>query len=330
MLASNVGLKLEDAIWAFARVSQKTDYSVGAERVPQGAYYAAKSIEFDMGGSHAIVQDRELCFFDGICEGPIYPGFVYDSESGARNVPMQVSIPNGPSASVHAYWNGGCLFRPSETSAGWSTLATYADLPNKPIAAVLCSSGSGQALLCGCASCSQLTFHILDVTIVHPEYPLTASSSSAIPANSINLLQEFLRLLRLEVAADQVEAPALTPHYMIASTEQDLRHLVEKLSSTFQVANGADLLDSKDTFRLAQADSASSSSAEIKVLIPSLQAPNTPLFDTQRFRSLLQTSALGRIFLYAQVVESTQSILDKSVVSHTSTCIRMLRLLDYS
>lgn len=154
-----------------------------------------------------------------------------------------------------------------------------------------------------------------------------ASSSSAIPANSINLLQEFLRLLQLEVAADRVEPPAVTPHYMMASAEQDLRYFVEKLSSTFQVAINADMVDLKDTFRLAQADSASSSSAEIKVLIPSLQAPNTPLFDTQRFRSLLQSSALGRTFLYAQVVESTQSILDKSVVSHTSACIQKLRLL---
>lgn len=116
----------------------------------------------------------------------------------------------------------------------------------------------------------------------------------------------------------------------MASDERDLRHLIEKLSSTFQVASDAHMADMKDTFRLAQADPVPASSEEVKILIPTLQPPNTPLFDTQRFQSLLQTTTLAHTFLYGQVVESTQSILDKSVALHTSTCNAILRSCNLS
>lgn len=49
-----------------------------------GAYYACKRVEFDIGGPLQIKGDRELCFFNGIAEGPAYEGFSYTDDNSCR------------------------------------------------------------------------------------------------------------------------------------------------------------------------------------------------------------------------------------------------------
>ncbi|KAL7419575.1 biotin holocarboxylase synthetase [Cryptotrichosporon argae] len=109
-----------------------------------GAYFGAGEVRFDVGGGKEVTGARELAFFPGPCVGPAFPGFDYATENGSRAVSL--STPSGKLIQ-HVYYNGGGYFPPS-TSDAVTVVASYADLPSLPAAAVLCASGSGRALLC--------------------------------------------------------------------------------------------------------------------------------------------------------------------------------------
>jgi biotin--protein ligase len=54
-----------------------------------GAYYASRRVEWETGTKMEVTGDRPLGFFDGVCKGSVYPGFAYESESGARAVSVE-------------------------------------------------------------------------------------------------------------------------------------------------------------------------------------------------------------------------------------------------
>ncbi|KAF9141022.1 biotin holocarboxylase synthetase [Mortierella sp. GBA39] len=138
-----------------------------------GAYYGSDRISFELGRSLEVQGERELKFFAGECRGAVYPGFVYESESGANAVGIQLNqevfsrTQQGQEAGLDfaetkVYFNGGGYFVDADKYPGTTVLAWYKkestqiepDSPEPKAAMVACQVGQGLAVLTG----------------VHPEY----------------------------------------------------------------------------------------------------------------------------------------------------------------
>ncbi|KAF9105887.1 biotin holocarboxylase synthetase [Mortierella sp. GBA35] len=144
-----------------------------------GAYYGSDRISFELGRSLEVKGPRELKFFAGECRGAVYPGFVYESESGANAVGIQLNqevfaLQTGEQQQkddglgfdeTKVYFNGGGYFVDAEKYPGTTVLAWYKkepeqiepDSPSLKAAMVACQVGKGLAVLTG----------------VHPEYNAT-------------------------------------------------------------------------------------------------------------------------------------------------------------
>ncbi len=124
-----------------------------------GAYYGSKRCEFEEGNKTLeVMGDRELAFYPGTCRGLAFPGFVYQSEAGARAAELQVSKDALTKGSVpdifRSYYNGGGVFvdAPKYQAKGVEILASYtqelkADPGEGTAAVVYCKVGDGAALL---------------------------------------------------------------------------------------------------------------------------------------------------------------------------------------
>ncbi|KAF9126871.1 biotin holocarboxylase synthetase [Mortierella sp. 14UC] len=143
-----------------------------------GAYYGSDRISFEAGRTLEVTGPRELGFFAGECRGAVYPGFVYESESGANAVEIQLNQEVFARPTQHGqqqgqdvgldfeetkvYFNGGGYFVEAEKYPGTTVLAWYKKEPtqiepNSPglkAAVIACQVGQGLAVLSG----------------VHPEY----------------------------------------------------------------------------------------------------------------------------------------------------------------
>ncbi|KXS18005.1 hypothetical protein M427DRAFT_68150 [Gonapodya prolifera JEL478] len=134
-----------------------------------GAYFACSRLEFERGRKYyEVIGNRELSFFRGTARGSAFPGFVYDSEEGARAVPIQV-VSMGASgnlgtaeesniSTLNIYHNGGCFLVPNPENVESAddpqeVIATYEQTvfdgtKNAP-AIALCRVGRGLALITG-------------------------------------------------------------------------------------------------------------------------------------------------------------------------------------
>ncbi|KAK3845546.1 MAG: biotin-protein ligase [Linnemannia gamsii] len=146
-----------------------------------GAYYGSDRISFEVGRTLEVRGPRELGFFAGECRGAVYPGFVYESESGANAVGILLNqevfaarthqeLLQGQDARLEfeetkVYFNGGGYFVDAEKHAGTTVLAWYKREPTQiepdslelKAAVIACQVGQGLAVLSG----------------VHPEYNAT-------------------------------------------------------------------------------------------------------------------------------------------------------------
>ena len=136
------------------------DYVAGGGRfigICAGAYFASAYVEFDKGGPLQVLGDRALKFFPGKAVGPAFAPFRYNSEDGAKILPVHGASERFVS---HCYYNGGCFFdapdaarkvssankdKPSHASQ-YDVFATY---DNGRAAIVRCHVGKGVALLSG-------------------------------------------------------------------------------------------------------------------------------------------------------------------------------------
>ena len=126
-----------------------------------GGYYGSKRCEFEVGNKNLeVVGNRELAFYPGVCRGCAFPGFVYHSEAGARNVELKVSKTALSKGSVpdvfRSYYNGGGVFvdAPKYHDKGVEILASFTeklnvDAGDGQAAVVYCKVGDGAAVLTG-------------------------------------------------------------------------------------------------------------------------------------------------------------------------------------
>lgn len=307
-----------------------------------GAYFASNRIEFESGREGFEVKgDRPLKFFKGICKGTAFPGFLYDSEDGARDAIISLEGPLWKQAwpeappSLAVYYNGGGYFEgdPSDSSST-TILARYEELPARPVAGVLCRVGSqGKAVLWG----------------VHPEHPsVTPANTPAAPATGkeprLQLLSASLHLLDLVLPKDERKITGVTPHLLVSEKPDDSANLAEQLITRFRADRNASptlLADLSNNFRLyPQArtqevfnNASGNNDDNLDVIICSNSYPlncTTPIFNFPFFfdtlakaRAQLQfpfRAEFGSDLLYGEVVTSTQTVLERSVsIEHCNT-----------
>lgn len=113
-----------------------------------GAYYGAGEVLFENGHPLEVKGTRELCFFPGLAEGPLYGlgRYRYGSEETGKASLIRVQGRN-----LHIYYNGGCYFQDAhlfEPTIG--VLGTYEDASDHPLAAIIeCQVGKGTVILSG-------------------------------------------------------------------------------------------------------------------------------------------------------------------------------------
>jgi biotin--protein ligase len=101
-----------------------------------GGYYGSKKCEFEVDDPKmAVVGERELGFFPGICRGLAFEGFVYNSEKGARAADIKieksafVEESEGLADTFKSYYNGGGVFVDAKKweDRGVEILASYTE-----------------------------------------------------------------------------------------------------------------------------------------------------------------------------------------------------------
>lgn len=125
-----------------------------------GGYYGSGRCEFEIGKkAMEVAGDRELAFFPGVCRGLAFPGFVYQSEAGAKATVLKVNkeafggtIPE----QFKSYYNGGGAFVDADgfRSKGVEILASFEEdlkieAGKAKAAVVYCKVGEGAAVLTG-------------------------------------------------------------------------------------------------------------------------------------------------------------------------------------
>jgi biotin--protein ligase len=199
-----------------------------------GAYYASSSCEFELGDPvMQVAGPRDaLKFFPGTCRGTTYPGFVYESDQGARLVDIAMA-----EDSWTVYYNGGGAFIDADRfthNGAVQVLGRYMDESSanfagtdnsersiKPgyagqAAVVRCSIGKGNVILYG----------------VHPEFPVNAQSTptranaapETVPTADVLAKLEAIRLhrfgLHLQTLGLEVLLPASATQQEVADESQ--------------------------------------------------------------------------------------------------------------
>lgn len=333
-----------------------------------GAYYGSKDIEFEKGRAlMEIIQPRELGFYPGLSRGTTYPGFVYNSESGAKSVSVNLekdvlseyysttSVPN----EIKMYYNGGGYFVHPEKYDNVTVLCRYKDPsdlckdePLGPAAVVHCKVGDGHALLIG----------------THPEYDVTSEDllleDDSISRNVKTIISDlilsegdrkaFLRasfaLIGLNVVPVENDTikentvPDVTPLYLSGLTKEWVQkpvahllriadptsHLFEDSNDVFHISDLGDELNEKmRLLSVCRTKEDKPAVVEIKYqntvnAMEPIYPPKslTPYFDIGNYYKLLVEKRnsqwgggkwlrFGNGMLYAEVIGSTQSIMDK-------------------
>ena len=260
-----------------------------------GAYYASSYCEFEKGDAvmQVLGERKALQFYPGTCRGTVFPGFVYESDKGARMVELEMEKEQDRWTT---YYNGGGAFIDAEgyQSQGVEVLARYVTEDEAEAsssssrhaikkgfagqaAIVRCKLGKGTALLYG----------------THPEFPLSSSSRpneataapEAVPDIPLDQLEKgrlqrmgrHLQLLGLEVKLPLPEedgtssAFKLTPILLTSRQGSEVQTVIQGLSAASSSSgpplpsltpdqNDGHLLaisDSNDTLHFYSADQAS-------------------------------------------------------------------------
>ncbi|KAI9344715.1 biotin-protein ligase [Pilaira anomala] len=298
-----------------------------------GGYYGSKEIEFKM-EQQEIIGSRELGFFPGVCRGTMYPGFVYNSEKGAR----AVMIETHEKKKFKVYYNGGGYFVDAAKFDHVQVVCKY----NEEFAAgVECQVGKGSALLFGVHP--EYNVNLVDLSENEDEQTIRKELNGSL-SDCQDFLSQGLSRMGLKVTKKVQDVPDLTPLYLSAINGNILTEMKSKLEQ--QVGKDGLITDSNDRFSVTEIDninqvqstmenlsiSSEDKSPVLQILYPpvkntsAMAVPDpslTPLFDLEKFYSdLLKRRSLewgggswysfGNSVLYSKVITSTQTILDKN------------------
>ncbi|PRT56966.1 Biotin--protein ligase [Wickerhamiella sorbophila] len=287
-----------------------------------GAYFASSFCEFEPGTELEVTGPRELAFFKGAARGTVYKGFQYGTNSGTH-----IPILETPLGSFKCYFNGGCLF--TEVDKNTEILATYetpveckADSEHPP-AVIHTKFGRGHCVLSG----------------VHTEYSVETLHADDLKLEIIEELKKeneirlrfmtlMLQKLELNITLDSIAAvPRITPLLLTSADENKTPSSETLLTALKDIVQDSGILsDANDTFKFYNRDGfIGDDGSEVKsvVVFPPGTFPShreTPYFDHALYYQALAEEeskrhcpgALGRTMLYAEVVTSTSTMIDRN------------------
>jgi biotin--protein ligase len=279
-----------------------------------GAYYAGKKVEFELGTPIQVEAERDLCFFPGIVRGGVYPGFVYDNESGVRAIRMVLDDQIAKDASLNSriaiYYNGGGHF--VDATSPVQVLARY---PEGQAGIILNKIGQGQALLVGLHP--EIDPQLMDEQQYPPQVVQQLRQSDS---DRLALMRYLLKRIDLKVTETESAPPSLTPLCFAAADEALGRSVSERLMA-LAGAEGA-WTDDTNRFALRTAANAIQSVDGVwDIVLPNSEVlPKLGPFslDTyfKHWRALhpdpQRPGAFGSLILYGETVTSTQTILEKN------------------
>ncbi|KAG2173767.1 hypothetical protein INT43_005187 [Umbelopsis isabellina] len=236
-----------------------------------GAYFACQEIEFEKGrGVMEVIGKRELAFYPGLSRGTMFPGFIYNSERGARATNLAVekdkfvdlyadnsSVPS----QINTYYNGGGYFAHAEKYSNVEVLARYTEKglcedENYPAAVVHCHVGIGHALLVG----SHPEYDVAKLDQYYKDYEGTDLIKNLMLAEPSR--KQFLRALLARIGLNVVgyqkpasnaqpqlqenEVPPITPLYLSSLRLSEYQQLVSKLKALADPTSH--IRDVNDTF----------------------------------------------------------------------------------
>ncbi|KAK9448834.1 biotin-protein ligase [Limtongia smithiae] len=215
-----------------------------------GGYYGSARVEFEEHDpTYAVVGSRELGFYPGTARGTAFPGFVYDSESGARAVRLRVNrealpylrIPedvddtDDETFEFASYYNGGGLFADADKK-DVTVLARYCDatkVEGGDAAIVHIAVGSGGAILTGPhPEFSPKRLRKTDPNLP-PFYGDMVQRLLSDSSRRIEFLKAMLRKLKLKVNETVTEdsAPVITPIHVTSVYPESIKALWGTLTS---------------------------------------------------------------------------------------------------
>ncbi|EAS29112.2 biotin-[acetyl-CoA-carboxylase] ligase [Coccidioides immitis RS] len=346
-----------------------------------GGYYGSKRCEFEVRNEKLeVVGDRELAFYPGICRGCAFPGFVYNSEDGARASELQVSKSSFPDEkhippSFKSYYNGGGVFvdAPKFAHQGVEVLADYTeslkvDSGEGHAAVVYCRVGEGAAVLTG--PHPEFVSLNANVSVDRPQLTALRFAASNLDRNAdgpefchvidtlaqndearTEFLRACLKKLGLHVNDETTRVPPLSRMHLSALEPHAATDLVSLLRDIITVEDGEEYIkDDNDTFHLEKPSSLSMDKVA-EALPGSIEAKadqdstgdrivdydkvikkvaihedypspvETPRFNHQTFYGMIKEyrsqsrerlSEFGSHVLYAEVVTSTNTLLEKN------------------
>lgn len=297
-----------------------------------GGYYASSRVEFEQNDPrYAVIGPRELAFYPGVARGTSYPGFVYDSENGAKAAAVQTETVG----QFCCYYNGGGVFADADShkDRGVEVLARYVEpvkVEGGDAAVVYCPVGKGAAVLSG----------------IHPEFSPTRLKpkdqdthryksivSDLKKDNPVRLefMKSILLKLGLKVNMNVTEdsIPKLTPLFLTSSRTGIIDDIVSNIRQiSVEMDNKLVLVGENDTFLFSPSSAIMSlppapevepdelSKVPKNVLLYQKDIPDihrTPYFDHALYYRSLRTDSFGSSILYSEVLTSTSTILDKNL-----------------
>ena len=254
-----------------------------------GGYYGSARCEFEENDPKmAVVGNRELRFFPGICRGGAFPGFAYASEAGARAAKIKVETEAfGNSNSSNrleaggggeqqqeaeelpgefiSYYNGGGVFVDADELArcdadggGGSggnkvtVLARYLDPLNVTggdAAIVHMQVGEGNVVLTG--PHPEFAGCNLDRNAGGVEYGALVDAVTADHDKQASFLKACLIKLGLKTTHEPYMVPCLTPLHLTSVYPEDVGHLVKNLAPLITKQGEKELIvGDNDTFSL--------------------------------------------------------------------------------
>ena len=319
-----------------------------------GAYYGAKTVEFEMGSKKMEVRGhRELGFFKGVARGSVYPGFVYGSDTCAVAANIISSLPENAiqneqkDAPFSVYVNGGCLFVDADEDEDVEVLARYSDklavsgtdLADKsastkdvrllPAAAIYTRAGEGQAVLAGIHP--EFSPDLLHLPAPNTPYAATIAQLKHDDAQRVAFLSGVLRRMGLKVnkpdLAGQVSPTRPSRMVLSALYVERLPYVLEELLASIGEPSSQTILGTTNQFVLSDASlgnlfqtERTRNKTQIQVDVYYNKLPEVK--HTPNFNHELYYNSLRSCYADGRLVEDLGSfLLYGEVVSSTSSLL---------
>ncbi|KAM5346400.1 hypothetical protein ACJ41O_009405 [Fusarium nematophilum] len=324
-----------------------------------GGYYGNQRCEFEVGNKPLeVIGSRELGFFPGTCRGGALKGFEYRSEKGAKAVRLRVAkaaFEQEVESEIVSYYNGGGIFVDAASVKGRKVevLASYdeetdVDGGDGKAAVVLCTVGSGKALLTGPhPEFAAINLHPQPTVPGYDE--LTSRLADADKAR-VGFLKACMARLDLEVSQSDAGTPSLSRLHISSIDDSGVSELLADWADILEKEDGEEWIRAEtDTFHIQNEDTiwsveglqqsltetnGSSTPEEdngiidyskvVKKIFPHEKAPPHPKITPQfnhglyfsslkRYRQIEPSSRdWGNLLMYGEVLTSTNTILEKN------------------